>query len=60
MSAILKQVRRGLAEPFAETVQLPALSISRREARAIERALSERRFTSGDARLIDAIEETTR
>ena len=38
-SELLRQVRRGLAEPFADTIRLPVMLLTRAEARAVERAL---------------------
>lgn len=41
-SELLRQVRRGLADPFAQTVRLPVTYLTRAEARAVERMLSRR------------------
>jgi hypothetical protein len=39
---LLRQVRRGLADPFAATVRVPMTVLTRAEARAVERMLSRR------------------
>lgn len=46
MSALLREVRRGLRDPFADTVRLPVTYLTRAEARAVERVLSRRNAKS--------------
>ena len=37
---LLREVRRGLADPFADSVRIPVTHLTRAEARAVERVLS--------------------